>query len=318
MRGPAFAFGLLGPTVLIAAVPLKPRPVTIESRDGLDDIETALAPVFGSLQSVDAAVLALDGTPNAAANLLGASEQIQVTINQATLTVRASRDLSAAKSLRLRRTTDDLAAQTEATVNDLVARKPILDQLGVSTVALQSLQKQQIASMSLSEALAAKVPRVGQKEAAEDMASLQSVFTRAIAAYSVPGAVPVPVVAVPPPVAPVPVVAVPPPVAPVPVVAVPPPVAPVPVVAVPPPVAPVPVVAVPPPVAPVPVVAVPPPVAPVPVVAVPPPVAPVPAPVAMIAAPAGRKDRKKKKNKANANKLDANVLVEGLMTEIGA
>ncbi|GJC93043.1 cell wall protein [Colletotrichum higginsianum] len=204
MHAPSFTFGLLGQAVLIAAVPLKPRPVTIESRDSLDDIEIALVPVFDSLQRVDAAVLALDGTPNAAANLLGASQQIQVTINQATLTVRASRDLSAAKSLMLRRTTDNLAAQTKTTVNDLVARKPILDQLGVSTVALQSLQKQQMASMSLSEALAAKVPKVGQKEAAADMATLQSIFTQAIAAYSVPAAVPAPGAAVPPPIAPVP------------------------------------------------------------------------------------------------------------------
>ncbi|TQN64559.1 hypothetical protein CSHISOI_10889 [Colletotrichum shisoi] len=204
MHAPSFTFGLLGQAVFIAAVPLKSRPVAIEGRDSLDDIEIALAPVFDSLQRVDAAVLALDGTPNAAANLLGASQQITVTINQATLTVRASRDLSAAKSLMLRRTTDNLAAQTKTTVNDLVARKPILDQLGVSTVALQALQKQQMASMSLSESLAAKVPKIGQKEAAADMATLQSIFTQAIAAYSVPAAVPAPGAAVPPPVAPMP------------------------------------------------------------------------------------------------------------------
>ncbi|GJC87763.1 hypothetical protein ColLi_10601 [Colletotrichum liriopes] len=197
MHTQSLILGLLGQAVLLAAVPLKPR-AAIERRDNLDIIEMALDPVFSSLRSIDAAVLALDGTPTTANNLLAVSQQNQVIVNQAILNVRASGDLSASKSLKLRQTTDSLAAQTKTTLGDLVARKPILDKLGVSNVALQTLQQQQISSLSLSDALAEKVPKAGQKKAAEDKGNLQSILSQAVAAYSVPAAPMVPAGAVPP------------------------------------------------------------------------------------------------------------------------
>ncbi|GKT41256.1 uncharacterized protein ColSpa_01437 [Colletotrichum spaethianum] len=211
MHAQTLVLGLLGQAVLLLAAPLKPRAV-IERRNDLDNIQATLAPIFASLQNVDVAVLGL-GTPASAANLLAASQQVQVSLNQATVNVRAIGDLSAAKSLKLRQTTDSLASQTRSTLNDLVARKPILDQLGVSNVALQSLQQQRVATMSLSQALAEKVPRVGQKDATADQISLQAIFNQAIAAFSIPAtpgaAVPAP--AVPATTPPIMAIAVPPP-----------------------------------------------------------------------------------------------------------
>ncbi|KZL79730.1 cell wall protein [Colletotrichum incanum] len=202
MQTQSLVLGLLGQAVLLAAIPLRAKAV-IERRDNLEIIETALAPVFSSLRSVDAAVLALDGTPTTANNLLTVSQQNEVIVNQAILDVRATGDLSATKSLKLRQTTDELASQTKLTLDDLVVRKPILDKLGVSNVALQNLQQQQISSLSLSDALAEKVPKVGQKQAAADKGNLQSILSKAVAAYSVPATPMVPATAVPPPVTPI-------------------------------------------------------------------------------------------------------------------
>ncbi|WYZ38073.1 hypothetical protein EsH8_II_001579 [Colletotrichum jinshuiense] len=188
MKTQFLIFTLLYQAAFFVAMPLKwPG---IERCDNLDDIEMAIAPVFNSLQMVDAAVLVLDGSASTAKKLLTASQQTQITIEQATPSVRAAGDLTAAKSLKLRRTTDMIIGQTTITVNDLVSRKPILDKLGVSSLVLESLQRQKTSSMALSRALAEKVPKAGQRIAGEGMDNLQSVMNQAIAAYSIPATVP--------------------------------------------------------------------------------------------------------------------------------
>ncbi|KAK1715425.1 hypothetical protein BDP67DRAFT_386468, partial [Colletotrichum lupini] len=193
---------LFAQAAIITAVPLQPiRIIQIEERAAgdLDTIERALAPVSESLANVDAAVLSLDGGPVTANNLLIFSQQAQVATDQATVDIQSAGDLSAFRAARLRRTTDALIDQTTVTVNDLVSRKPVLDNLGVSGVALESLQRQKISSMALTAALEEKVPRVGQRIAAEGRAQIESVMDQAIAIYSEPAVAAVPAVAPPPP-----------------------------------------------------------------------------------------------------------------------
>ncbi|KXH57530.1 hypothetical protein CSAL01_10121 [Colletotrichum salicis] len=192
---------LFAQAAIIAAAPLQPiRIIQIEERAAgdLDTIERALAPVSESLANVDAAVLSLDGGPVTANNLLIFSQQAQVATDQATVDIQAAGDLSAFRAARLRRTTDALIDQTTVTVNDLVSRKPVLDNLGVSGVALESLQRQKISSMALTAALEEKVPRVGQRIAAEGGAQIESVMDQAIAIYSEPAVAAVPAVSPPP------------------------------------------------------------------------------------------------------------------------
>ncbi|KAJ0161539.1 hypothetical protein CTA2_6052, partial [Colletotrichum tanaceti] len=186
---------LFGQAVMIAAVPLQPlRVIQIDERaiGDLGTIEKALAPVSESLANVDAAILSLDGGPVTANNLLIFSQQAQVATDQATVQIQAVDDVGALRAARLRRTTDALIDQTTTTVGDLVSRKPILDNLGVSGVALESLQRQKISSMALTAALEEKVPRVGQRIAAEGRSQIESVLDQGIAAYSVPAAATVP------------------------------------------------------------------------------------------------------------------------------
>ncbi|KAK2040631.1 hypothetical protein LZ31DRAFT_603854 [Colletotrichum somersetense] len=218
------ALGLLCRAVLLTAAPLKPR-TSFEKRDNLATIETALSPVFGALSAVDSAVVSLDGTALAAQRLYDASQGVQATVDEATITVRATGPLSVSHSLKLRKSTDTLASQTKTTLDDLVSHKSILDTLGFSSTVLLSLEQQEAATMALSEALAEKVPMIGQPEAASDKSNMEAMFTKAIAAYSVPETPDVVVPVAPVPVAPVPVAPVP--VAPVPVTPVVPPVVPV-------------------------------------------------------------------------------------------
>ncbi|KAF4819937.1 hypothetical protein COL26b_006694 [Colletotrichum chrysophilum] len=184
---------LLSQSAIIATAPVN----SIKARDNLDDIEAALAPVSQSLAQVDAAVLALDGGPVTANNLLVFSQQAEATTNQATLQIQQSGSLGAIRAARLRRITDGLLDQTTTTVSDLVSRKPVLDNLGVSGVALDSLQRQKISTMALTAALEEKVPRVGQRIAEEDRAQLENVLDQGIAAYSQPAVQAVPVTVIP-------------------------------------------------------------------------------------------------------------------------
>ncbi|GKT45357.1 uncharacterized protein ColSpa_05538 [Colletotrichum spaethianum] len=295
-----------GHAAITAAVPLQPlRDLELDKRAAgdLDIIERALAPVSDSLSNLDSAILALDGTPGTAANLLAFSQQAQVATDQATVQIQSANDIGAFRAARLRRTTDSLIDQTTTTVSDLVSRKPILDNLGVSNVALESLQRQKISTMALTAALEEKVPRVGQRIAAEGRAQIESVLDQGISAYSTPA-----VAAAPPPAAaPVPPAAAPAPPAAAPA---PPAAAPAPPAVNPanpsgiPLASPAPPAVAPTPQPPaVPAVGVPPAPVPAPAPNVPAAPMPVPVPPPQVTPPAGRRDKKKKK-KANANILE--------------
>ncbi|KDN68609.1 hypothetical protein CSUB01_10482 [Colletotrichum sublineola] len=194
-----YLIGILGSAVLLTAVPLKFR-AAVEKRDNLATIEIALEPVFGTISAVDLAVVNLDGTTVAANKLYTASQEIKTTVDKATITVRAAGDLTVSKAMKLRKSTDTLAAQTKTTLDDLVSRKPILDKLGFSSLAMETLLKQEASTMALSEALSEKVPKIGQQMAASDKSNMEMMFNKAIAAYSVPASPPVaaPPVAAPP------------------------------------------------------------------------------------------------------------------------
>ncbi|TDZ18249.1 hypothetical protein Cob_v009091 [Colletotrichum orbiculare MAFF 240422] len=275
---------LLGQSAIVAAAPAS----FLGARDNLDVIESALAPVSLSLAQVDSAVLALDGGPVTANNLLVFSQQAQTATDQATLQIQATGDLGPIRAARLRRITDGLLDQTTTTVNDLVSRKPILDNLGVSGVALESLQRQKISTMALTGALSEKVPRIGQRIAEEDSVQLQSILDTGISAYSQPAVAAVPVAVVPA-ASPAPPAAAPAPPAAAPA---PPAAAPAPPAAAPPAVAPP---------AAAPPAAAPPAAAPAPGV----PVAVVPAPAspAAVDTPAARRAKRRKQAEALLNLL---------------
>ncbi|TEA14132.1 hypothetical protein C8034_v003179 [Colletotrichum sidae] len=277
---------LLGQSAIVAAAPAS----FLGARDNLDVIESALAPVSLSLAQVDSAVLALDGGPVTANNLLVFSQQAQTATDQATLQIQATGDLGPIRAARLRRITDGLLDQTTTTVNDLVSRKPILDNLGVSSVALESLQRQKISTMALTGALSEKVPRIGQRIAEEDSVQLQSILDTGISAYSQPAVAAVPVAVVPA------ASPAPPAAAPAPPAAAPAPPAAAPA---PPAAAPAPPAAAPPAVAPP--AAAPPAAAPAP--GVPVAVVPAPAPPAAVDTPAARRAKRRKQAEALLNLL---------------
>ncbi|KAL1870746.1 hypothetical protein Daus18300_005066 [Diaporthe australafricana] len=156
----------------------------------LASIQTSLDAINVGLQKVDTAILGIaQGT---GASLLQLGAQAVPLLQNASAQIRQSSPLSLEDSLNLATTTMALRKNTNLTINDLIAQKPLLDQAGSSALVAAGLGQQRDASSDLAVALASKVapdtPNVVQS-----LDELAGIFDRAIAVFSGaadPGAVP--------------------------------------------------------------------------------------------------------------------------------
>ncbi|KAK2598418.1 hypothetical protein N8I77_011838 [Diaporthe amygdali] len=146
---------LTGATSVMAA------PVDIERRQ-VDAIKDALAPVMSSLKDLDTAIQGLTTDPQTAAPILSSSQAASKALSGAATKIQAADNLGLIGSLGLQQTGTDLATQVTTTIGDLTAKKPVLDQLGVTPIALQALQQQKADSGGLSDALLSKVPALAR------------------------------------------------------------------------------------------------------------------------------------------------------------
>lgn len=106
---------------------------------------------------------AITGTDvNSAAPVLQASQNIQMTMQASTAKVNGAQALGVFDALSLQDTANSLVTSVNTTMKDLAAKKPQLDMLGVTMVAVQSIQDQKTASKALGDAIVSKVPGVGQ------------------------------------------------------------------------------------------------------------------------------------------------------------
>lgn len=147
----------------------------------LASIQASLDAINVGLQRVDTAILGIaQGT---GASLLQLGMQAVPLLQNASAQIRQSEPLSLEDSLNLATTTSALRQNTNLTINDLIAQKPILDQTGSSALVAAGLQQQRDASNDLAVALASRVapntPNVVQA-----LNELSGIFDRAIAAFS--------------------------------------------------------------------------------------------------------------------------------------
>ncbi|KAI3395072.1 hypothetical protein diail_1829 [Diaporthe ilicicola] len=147
----------------------------------LASIQSSLDAINVGLQKVDTAVLGIaQGT---GPQLLQLGQQAVPLLQNASAQIRQSAQLSLEDSLNLAATTQALRMNTNLTINDLIAQKPLLDQSGSSPLVAAGLSQQRDASNDLAVALASKVapdtPNVVQS-----LDELAGIFDRAIAAFS--------------------------------------------------------------------------------------------------------------------------------------
>lgn len=153
-----------------------------------DAIKAALMPVMASLQSLDTAINGLTTDPQSALPILNASDSASKTLTDAGTKIQAADDLGIFGALGLQQTAGDLTKQVQTTIGDLTAKKPVLDQLGVTSVAVDALNKQKTASGGLSTALLSKVPAIAKPIAQQSTDQISQALDMGIQALSQPAA----------------------------------------------------------------------------------------------------------------------------------
>ncbi|KXH37691.1 hypothetical protein CNYM01_06705 [Colletotrichum nymphaeae SA-01] len=138
-------------------------PASLASKRQLQPIQAALTNVQDSLTGLDTAVKALNAAdPNTAANLLDASNKVQTSLKQGTTQIQGAQELSLTDALTLQQSAGGLTSAVQTSVDDLVAKKPELDKLGATSIAVDQLKQQKATAGDFSSAIVSKVPAIGQ------------------------------------------------------------------------------------------------------------------------------------------------------------
>ncbi|KAK2075310.1 hypothetical protein P8C59_009445 [Phyllachora maydis] len=153
----------------------------------LATMQKAISSVQSALSTLDTAVKGLSSDANSAPPVLKASDGVQSAMKQATSDITATQALSLQDALSLQSVANTLTASVNTTVNDLASKKPVLDQLGVTSTAVKSLQDQKAASGALGKAIVAKVPAIGQSIAQQSIDKINAAVDGAIKTLSAGG-----------------------------------------------------------------------------------------------------------------------------------
>ncbi|KAK2024583.1 hypothetical protein LX32DRAFT_569659 [Colletotrichum zoysiae] len=138
-------------------------PASLKSKRQLETIQGALQNVQDSLGQLDTSVKALNAAdPNTAANLLDASNKVQTALKQGTTQIQGAQELSIGDALTLQQSAGGLTGAVQTTVDDLVSKKPELDKLQATSIAVDQLKQQKAVAGDFSTAIVSKIPAIGQ------------------------------------------------------------------------------------------------------------------------------------------------------------
>ena len=161
---------------------------SLHKRD-LATIQQAIGTVQTALEGLGTAVDAVNAQdPASATGILGASTKAQDAIKTATTQIQGSEALSLTDALSLQQTATGLTTAANTTVQSLIAKKPVFDQLGVSSVVATQLTDQKTAAGALGDAVVSKIPAIGQSIAQQSLGQINTVLDSAIQTYSAGGA----------------------------------------------------------------------------------------------------------------------------------
>lgn len=116
--------------------------------------------------------------------VLTASTNAQTTIKASTTTIMGSDVLSLTDALTLQQSATTLTTSANTTIQSLITKKPIFDQLGATSAVAMNLMQQKTAAAALGTAIVSKVPAIGQSIAQSSIDQINTVLDQGIAAYS--------------------------------------------------------------------------------------------------------------------------------------
>lgn len=159
----------------------------IQARDAAT-VMSALDMVTKSVNALDTAVNSLDSSTNAAA--LGAiatkSQAVGDTVKKAQTMVEGTGPVSIFAALQVMSSANALTDSLTTTTGDLVSKKPIVDQAGLSSVVGMMLMMQKSASSGFSGAVTEKVPALAKGIAMGSAKKVNDALESAIKVYSMP------------------------------------------------------------------------------------------------------------------------------------
>lgn len=175
---------------------------------GAQTITSSLGMVKSSIDSLDTAVNAINSPdPNQLAPLATMSQMVGTTIQQATSNINAvdgqvreknssgpkppansaadnTAQIGLTDALQVSGSASDLTDSLNTLSTDLIAKKPIIDQTGLSPVVAMMLQQQQQSSTGLTSAISAKLPAIAQGQADQQGQAVSAALAKVVNAYS--------------------------------------------------------------------------------------------------------------------------------------
>ncbi|KZL79685.1 cell wall galactomannoprotein mp2 allergen f17-like protein [Colletotrichum incanum] len=171
----------------LAAVTVLAAPVSIQQskyKRDLATIQAALNTINSALQGLDNSVKATNSvTIGGGIQLLGAVGGVKTSIEDATTQVQASQVLNKQDAKNLKAATDALTNNVKVTINDVVAKKGLVDSLGATPLVAVALQDQKTASVALAQALVSKVPPELNADAQKSASALSTVLDQGIGIF---------------------------------------------------------------------------------------------------------------------------------------
>ncbi|KAK1966838.1 hypothetical protein LY78DRAFT_635017 [Colletotrichum sublineola] len=156
----------------------------IEKRQAAQVIQTAVTSVQGAISKLDTAIKAVGDDINSAQPALTAATDLQGVITKAAADVQAAPPLQLQEALGLQQLATDLQGSATTLIDDIIAKKPNFDKLGVSNVVLDNLKQQKETTQNLGKGLISKVPAIGQGIAQQTIDGLTAVIDKGVQAYS--------------------------------------------------------------------------------------------------------------------------------------
>ncbi|KAG8162176.1 hypothetical protein KVR01_007941 [Diaporthe batatas] len=147
----------------------------------LASIQSSLDALNVGLQRIDTAILGL--ATGTGASLLELGQQAVPLLQNASAQIRQSEPLSLEDSLNLATTTQALRQNTNLTINDLIAQKPLIDAANSTALVAAALQQQRDASSDVAIALTNKIAP-NTPDVVPALNELSGIFDRAIAVFS--------------------------------------------------------------------------------------------------------------------------------------
>ncbi|EJT70675.1 hypothetical protein GGTG_11698 [Gaeumannomyces tritici R3-111a-1] len=142
-------------------------------------LQTAIKQVQDALGKLDITITGLSDA-NSAANLLQSSADTKQVMDKATKEITGAQALSLQDALSLQSVQQPLIDAVTKVTDDIAGKTQVLDQIGATQQAIQTLKEQKKTAGALGDAVVSKIPAIGQGIAQQSIGQMTTLIDGAI------------------------------------------------------------------------------------------------------------------------------------------